>query len=162
MRSITETKLAYTAGLIDADGCITLNKKGGNTVWRAPMVAVDNTDRELINYLQETHGGSVVKKKKYKEHHRQAWTWRLYGADIIISFLHKILPYLRCKVKRTRALLLTESYKVLTPRNGHYTPEMAAEKQKFEETFMATGKGRGWRSWGEIVGEHPNWLRTLS
>src|SRR5262245_37472759 len=101
------------------------------------MVCLDSTDWEIIEELQRLHGGTVVAKRKTREHHRQGWSWRVYGTDKIIALLRQIHPYMRCRVKAERARLLIEEYKDLTPRNGYYTPEMRVAKKSFEARFMA-------------------------
>lgn len=143
---ITRTDLAWVAGLIDGDGCITMNKQT-NGSYRKPMVVVDNCDEEILDSLVEIAGGSLVTKKKYQDHHRQAYSWRLYGADNVIGFLREILPYMRCQHKIDRARMLVEEYKVVTHRNGRYNPEARLAKEDFETRFMSTGFDRGSRSW---------------
>jgi hypothetical protein len=82
---------------------------------------------------------------KAREHHRQAWSWRLYGADNILSFLAQVLQYMHCPTKVQRARMLTEEYKSVTPRNGWYTDEARLRRREFEDRFMAIGAGRGSR-----------------
>ena len=133
---------AWVAGMIDADGCVTMCKSGPSS-YRRPIVVVDNTDHEILDELQRLYGGSLVKKRRDKEHHRQCWSWRLYGANIVLAFLKEIVPFMHCKVKRDRAQLLLKSYKALTPRNGCYTDADRKRKDAFEIKFMGTGAGRG-------------------
>jgi len=137
----SEVERAWVAGLMDGDGCVTLAGVGG--AFRKPFVVVDSTDSEILAELQRLYGGSLVSKKKAKEHHRQAWSWRVYGSDKIISLLGDVLPYMRCDSKVRRARMLTTEYKAITPRNGKYTEEMRARKFEFESRFMAIGAGRG-------------------
>jgi hypothetical protein len=110
------------------------------------MVCVDNTDREIIDTLVGVYGGSVVTKKKREAHHRQCWTWRIYGAFNVKKFLIDIRPYMRSVFKRERADMLIHQYHEVTPRNGHYTAELREAKELFEKTFMDLGKGRGSRA----------------
>lgn len=139
----TETDKAWVAGLMDGDGCITMRPSGGP--FRSPQIVVDNTDLEILHELQRLYEGSLVKKAKQQAHHRQCWSWRLYGADNIITFLTDILPYMKCQAKVDRATLLTTEYKQVTHRNGRYSAEARAEKLSFESRFMRTCAGRGSR-----------------
>lgn len=138
---VSKEDRAWTAGIIDGDGCVTL--RPGGRWFRNPIVVVDNTDMEILNELISLHGGSLVKKKSKEAHHRQAWSWRLYGPDKVIAFLRLIRPYMRCAVKKERADLIIREYKLLTIRNGQYTVEQKEAKFDFERRFMAIGPGRG-------------------
>lgn len=133
----SDLEYSWTAGLIDGDGCISLQPSGPSR-FRSPVVVVDSTDLEIIEELKRLHGGSVVRKKKYKDHHRQAWSWRMYGATNILAFLRGVLPYMRCTFKRERALMLVEGWSAVTPRNGYYTEELRAAKLVFETQFMGS------------------------
>lgn len=136
--------LAWTAGIIDGDGCISRNTTSStNATWR-PLVVVDSTDLEILQELARIHGGgNLVKKRSRAEHHRQAWSWRMYGALKVIAFLTEIYPYMRCEAKRARAELLITRYADVTPRNGHYTPELRAAKIALGEELLNIGAGRG-------------------
>lgn len=111
--------------------------------FRSPNIVIDNTDIEILEKLLMIYGGSLVAKRRQADHHRQAWSWRLYGANQIISFLRIIEPYMMCAAKKARARMLIDRYKSVTPRNGRYTDEMIQEKVQFEDEFMAIGAGRG-------------------
>jgi len=143
----SKVDLAWAAGIIDADGCVTLHGSSGTAKgFRRPGIAVDNTDGEILAELVRLFGGSLVKKKRTKEHHRQCWSWRLYGADKIISFLSSLRPYMRNNFKRERARMIVEEYKAVTPRNGSYTDRLRAQKEAFVDRFMNLGAGRGHRA----------------
>jgi hypothetical protein len=133
----SDVERAWVAGLLDGDGCITMNPNG--RLGRKPCIAVDNTDVELLEELVRLYGGRLVAKKRTKEHHRQAWSWRVYGSDRIIEILSDVLPFMRCKMKVERGRMLTTEFKSVTPRNGWYTPEMREKKRDFERRFMAIG-----------------------
>ena len=52
-----------------------------------------------------------------------------------LSLLAQLEPILR-SYKRMRARLVLDCYIRLTPRNGKYTPEIAAERQRFESALL--------------------------
>lgn len=131
-----ETEKAWLAGIIDADGSITLTPAGR---FRKPLIVVDNTDRGILDELfRLLRSGKIVKKKRYKENHSQAWSWRVYGTDRIIEFLNQLLPYLRNTKKKKRAEMLTGQYKSLTKRNGRYSEDEARRKLDFEQEFLSS------------------------
>lgn len=137
----SKAERAWVAGMIDADGCVTLRRPTPRSY--APQIVVDNTDHEILDELVRLYGGSLVVKKSRLSHHRQAWSWRLYGAANILGFLREILPFMHCQTKIQRARLLVREYPSITPRNGKYDPDTLARKHSFAERFMAIGSGRG-------------------
>ncbi len=50
-----------------------------------------------------------------------------------IKLLEDIYPYLIIESKRKRAEMIITQYKALTPRNGRYTDEQLAKKERFYE-----------------------------
>ena len=138
---------AWIAGFIDGDGWICIGKAGKR--FRRPIVVADSADLEILEHLLDIVGGTIVKKTKAKDHHRQAYTWRLAGVEKIISLLKRVEPYMKCVFKKKRSLLLIDKWHDVTPRNGFYTDEMLENKIKFEREFMDLGMGRGRRSYTE-------------
>ena len=129
-----ETEAAYFAGIIDGEGTITLGH-ARNCKYRIPTVSFPSTSEELMTYFRKICGGTVVKKKTYKEHHLPSWECRLrYNGAI--DFLREIIPYLKHSDKLYRAGMLVERYPEVTVRNGKYTPEQHQEKLKFENEFF--------------------------
>src|SRR5438552_10363215 len=118
----SETICAWAAGVIDADGCVTM-RPPSMSQFRHPYIVVDSTDPEILEELAFHFGGSILQKKTRVEKHRQQWSWRLYGATNILGFLEKIVPYMRCGTKVARARILLDEYPALTVRNGRYTTD---------------------------------------
>lgn len=132
----TRSDHAYLAGIIDGEGSIGLYTSDRARRVGEPVVTVDSTDREVLDWLKMTFGGSIVVKRKQRPHHRQAWTWRVKNRKAV-ALLALALPYLRIDRKRVRALLLVEEHERCTPRNGHYTPELRAAKDDLLRRFRA-------------------------
>ncbi|CAB4223496.1 hypothetical protein UFOVP1672_84, partial [uncultured Caudovirales phage] len=55
---ITDTQAAYIAGMIDADGTVTVGQ--GTTHLPQPMVLVVNTNYELIDWLKAVVGAGCA------------------------------------------------------------------------------------------------------
>jgi hypothetical protein len=144
--------LAWTAGIVEGEGTISL-QPGSGRGYRRPYVSVDNTDIEMLEELTRLFGGGYVAKRSSAAHHRQCWSWRVYGSDKVIAFLKQILPYMRCQAKADRARMLITEYKATTPRNGYYTPELRAIKEDFERRFFEVGAGRGSQCFPTASGE---------
>jgi hypothetical protein len=127
-------ELAYTAGLFDGEGSISLVRQKHNRS-HSPQVAVASTDLEVLLWLQERFGGSIVTKQPRQPSHSVSYDWRLTDRRAL-NFLKLIRPYLVIQRKIRRVDLLLNEYIACTPRNGRYTDEMAERKQVLVETFF--------------------------
>ena len=129
-----EVEKSYAAGLIDGEGSIMLIKRNSGK-FRSPVVSLTNTSQEIISFLVGLFGGTVRKQKVYKEHHKLAWIWSVSN-DRSIEVLTIIQPYLLIPEKRYRCHLILEEYKLVTKRNGRYSPEQVIQKLDFEHRFL--------------------------
>lgn len=130
-----QTVYAYTAGIIDGEGTVTLTKIHSYNEFRYPTLSVASTTYSFLEYLKSHFGGSISSNKVYKENHKQSWHWTLVG-DKVLNLLPKVLPYMLEPSKIYRANLIVNEYKKLTPRNGKYTDEMKSNKRDFEYRFF--------------------------
>ena len=102
--------MAYVAGIMDGDGSfsiIKINKQP--SAWHYPFLQFVNLNEELINYLKESFGGTIVLAKKHicndGSFGRQAYRWRLRSCVNVIPFLEKVAPFLKIKKERAELLL---------------------------------------------------------
>jgi hypothetical protein len=128
-------EIAYTAGLFDGEGSISLVRQKNNRS-HSPQVAVASTDYEVLDWLQKRFGGSIVTKQPYKINHSVSYDWRLTDRRAL-NFLQLIRPYLVIERKIRRVDLLLNDYIACTPRNGRYSAEMAERKKALVETFFS-------------------------
>lgn len=95
-----KTLLAYTAGIIDGEGCISICQHKNKTkrgFSYALTVSVWSTDEWLVQWLKMHYGGSVVPRKfEIQAKRRTIWKWSVY-ANKAKDFLQLILPYLYLK-----------------------------------------------------------------
>lgn len=131
---------AYAAGLMDGEGSIMLSRahavgsaQGG--AFRQPTCTLSSTSRELVEFMLQEYGGFICNQKKYKEHHKQAWIWRV-SYTRANKLLRRILPFLKEKEKIRRAKMIVEEYPKLTKRNGQYTEQQRQLKLAFEKRFL--------------------------
>ena len=98
----------YLSGILDGEGCLTVGagKRSTSVINYNPIIAVQNTSKKLIDWLQTTFGGQVYLSKKETKKTQAAWTWRITKKSHIEQVLLATLPYLI--VKREQALLLTK------------------------------------------------------
>lgn len=109
---LPETEKAYLAGIIDGEGCITINRRA--VKGRAPVyhlyVSIANTSPALKKWLDERFPERtylhIIKRKNPK--HREGWNWVLSGNRQVMVFLREIAPYL--VIKREQAELVAQGY----------------------------------------------------
>lgn len=109
-----DTDLAWAAGLIDGEGCISLNavrtrSKSGRLTYELRVV-VNNTDIRLLNRLREVLGvGFICPMKRYSARHRPAWQWEVKSrkAETVIR---AVLLYLVGKREEAELGLLSRQY----------------------------------------------------
>ena len=124
-RNLTETSLAYAAGLIDADGSIYISKcirKDGYTSYD-PTLMVRSTHLPTIKWLISKFGGTYDKTVWKDKNHKDYYRWKFSSDVHAARFLDKILPYIW--IKKNQAFLLKDYYSL----NGNQN------KQKREELY---------------------------
>ncbi len=128
-------ELYYLAGLIDGEGTITLSKQHSSDKFRAPVISMSSTTYELVDYLKQNYGGFISKHKVYQDHHKQSWVWQTNYKNAI-KLCNVLSNLLREPSKRYRAKLISETYPILTKRNGKYTEDEVKAKLAFEDLFF--------------------------
>lgn len=125
---------AYIAGLIDGEGTISLSRKHRFDN-RQLVVSISNTERNLLNYVQETVGaGSITNKRVTRANHTPSFTYSISNRQAL-DLLKQITPYLK-SYKSGRATLILDHYVRLTPRNGRYTSTQIEEREAFIQQFL--------------------------
>jgi hypothetical protein len=132
---VTETELAYAAGIVDGEGSVCLIKSRP-TRFPSPQVSVCSTDRELVEWFKTRFGGTIVLKRKRMAHHSDAYDWKLIDRNAL-RFLALVRPYLTIQRKVARVDLLLALYLDATPRNGRYNDEMLRRKEELIEKFSS-------------------------
>lgn len=93
----------YAAGLIDADGCITIgrhfSKKYHYAEYRLEVI-VNQTDGRAIDFLYGTFGGNLYRRNTTGNRRPFLYRWELVG-EKGCKFLKQILMFL--KIKREQA-----------------------------------------------------------
>lgn len=135
MRRLSAQQAAYLAGLVDADGTVTLSRRHKNE-HRHPVVSICNTDRNLLEYcLKLTGVGKITRKATTSNKHSVSFTYAAYNRQAL-ALMDSLQPYLKT-YKAKRVAFILDRYLAVTPRNGKYTPEQAIKKKEFEESLLA-------------------------
>jgi hypothetical protein len=130
----TKTQRAYTAGLIDGEGCIRIHKQNRTSsnpgVRYYVEIRVAMTDETTIRTLQSMWGGFVGERNyKYESSfgNKKQWVWRVSTAQARYV-LEAIKPYMI--TKRSQAITALEL--PVTPHRGRgikTTPEELLVKE---------------------------------
>lgn len=105
--------LAYTAGLLDGEGCIKIKRdkkiKRRGDICHTLEVEIANTDYGVIEWLKTTFGGTTHSVMNQNNHGwRQCWRWRL-SCRRASEFLREVLPYTKIKTPQINIALSFQS-----------------------------------------------------
>lgn len=130
-----KTDLAYVAGIIDGEGCISFSGRkaigeGKNYSIYRVNVTVGNTSYWLLEYLQSNFGGSISSHYKIPtgKNHKPAGQWALRNRSAC-KFLELILPYLHMKKLQAELAL-----KFQARRHNAGGKRLSAEEQALDRT----------------------------
>lgn len=137
---LTSTQAAYVAGLVDADGSISLTRRHRNEN-RQLVLSISNTDFDLLRQVNTMVGaGRITKKRTYSRRHTPSGEFKIENRQAL-ELIRKLAPHL-LTYKALRAELALSDYVRLTPRNGRYTEDIAQERRKFVQEFLALNPSR--------------------
>lgn len=132
---VSDIEAAYTAGIIDGEGSISLTKNRKSR-WPSPQVSVSSNFREILEWHRKRFGGSIVTKQPRKSTHSISFDWKLTDRRALL-LLKFVYPYLVIIRKRIRAELLLTAYLECTPRNGRYDMDQIQKKQALISSFTS-------------------------
>jgi hypothetical protein len=138
MRQFKNEELAYFAGLFDGEGCVGFARVRSSYFVR---VLVVNTNREVLEYLQECFGGDI-KAHRRKSGWKQSWQWRL-SWSAAINFLELIEPWLRIKENQAHLAFCWDYYRPgpgRGPIKERKRKEAAAANDYIKECFTFLNK----------------------
>lgn len=122
----TSTDLAYLAGLIDGEGCITLSttSRTSRVLKRKsynynPILGIGMTQRDSIDWVNEKFvGGHLTYRKRSKHNRFKGRVWYLsYSGTNAIRILEIIYPYL--KLKHPQATIVIAFHYNRKAADGH-------------------------------------------
>lgn len=124
---MTETELAFAAGLLEGEGTIRLNRPTKRNKG-ALLVSCVNTDRELISFLQDRWPGYCKPATGLRSGQRPAFVW-VIAALKALSFLEEIEPYVVTHRMRER-IRTARWWQTIKAKHWRYRTE-----DDFEESF---------------------------
>mgnify|MGYP003134830196 CR=1 FL=1 len=129
---------AYAAGFIDADGYITITKRGEP---RVGLVATGNRGRIHCEQLHKTMGCGVLQLdlKVYKQNNRSQHRLQFYSKNDVRDVLKGIFPHLQLKKEQAKAVL---EY-LDTPRTGDIAKQRRIQLERLVK----------WENWSDTKGD---------
>lgn len=164
MRTMSESEIAYVAGIVDGEGCVQVRRIGANrfnqpSFWM--QLQVSNTNHELLVYLKDVTGlGHVDGPFSYNKdgaNRKPYWKWRVKQSDAL-GLLILLQPWLIVKRKVTFLV-----FKLREMQVGFRTNALSPNETNLRESLYAEIKEanrRGFkRKEGELLGSPE---RTIS
>jgi len=141
MRNKQKITLAYTAGIIDGDGCVSISKCKDKTKKGFHYqldVAVWSIDEWLIRWLKMQYGGTIVFRPASGVR-QDRWKWAL-TSNKATSFLLLVLPYLNLKQPQAEIAI---SFPIKNAKRGKTDEELAVlEAQRILLSGMNSNKNK--------------------
>jgi hypothetical protein len=134
LRTIDETDIAYSAGIIDGEGSIIVGKGKqpvGNGYYYEILVSVHMMDGYVPEYMAECFGG---KRKQSPVNHPNkkgnfAYYYHANGSRSKI-LLSLVLPFLKIKRRQAEAAIYLQDKLSKNPRGKRVTAEMVEERER--------------------------------
>lgn len=134
MNELSACDAAYIAGLVDADGTITLTRKHKNEN-RHPSLSISNTDRNLLAFVLDKVGaGKITNKRARRDIHSASFAFAIYNRQAL-RLMEQLRPFMQT-YKARRADLIIQNYLAVTPRNGKYSETMRLARIDFENQVL--------------------------
>jgi hypothetical protein len=122
---VRKTDLAWTAGVLDGEGCIRINR----SKWFLALSVV-NTDQKMIFRLKELFGAGSIYYGKAKPPRAARWIWSV-SSNEAASVLRAVRPYLVTKQAQADLAL-----KFLTDAKGRSGVKLSPMLLSLRESFF--------------------------
>lgn len=139
LSALSETQIAYLAGIFDGEGSVFLrrqfNKTGRQRTYSLLITVVVGTHREAVEAIAAMVGSKPMEKVNDKGNKRPAWRVRLHGRQAR-DYLIAIRPYLLMKDKQADLAIEFQSQKLFRGQRCSIEREEAEEMAKLELTRL--------------------------
>ena len=121
-------ELAYTAGLFDGEGYISIGISDG---YHRPFVGMSNTHLATLTRLQQQWGGGVRRLPERPTETKPCYQWMIGGAIQVGEFLRAVRPWLIIKEPEAWLALEFLAQRRRCTRRQPVTPEEYALREGF-------------------------------
>lgn len=138
--ALQDIDLAYLAGLIDGEGCLSISRVG-NYGYGASII-IKMTNEEVIKWVHINFGGCLSKESR-KAPQETIYSWQLNTRAEILNLLRALQPYL--KVKKVNAKVVAGfCLRFPDARRLGVVKEDISEKYKYYKVAQAlNSRGQG-------------------
>lgn len=139
--SYNELDLAYIAGLVDGEGCITAFRRKDSRSTRVSF-SIAMCSRELLEWASAVFGGRVHEKNQsINKFHNwdQCYVW-IASDKAALEILKIIAPYL--KLKKTQAELAIQLAELKAAGRPHYPADYPKQLEIVDNIQALNKKGR--------------------
>lgn len=140
---MTETDLAYLAGLLDGEGTIGYRPQADGRV--NIELGVCMTEPAPIYWAHQATGRGNVYRRTTRERRtdrRDAWFWKVCRVSDIAEILTAVRPYMRVKHHEATAMLVVAHLRALKPHPTARSPYK--EGEDMAGAIISRMKRRGW------------------
>jgi hypothetical protein len=117
---VSETDIAWAAGLLEGEGSF-LKKTKRKTI----LISCQMTDLDVLQRLKTIFGGSIYNTTKAKPHHKDAWSWCIFGTNAA-RVMELIKPYMLARRYIAIEEVLEPWYKMKTQERSQQRRILAA------------------------------------
>ena len=130
---LTNFQVAYLAGFVDADGCISITKRTDKEYKRGHSfycnVRIVNTNKEMIEWVKErTELGSIQQRTDPNPRHKVRYEWKISGQNAF-NLCVMLQPFLRVKAEQAKILIEFHRLK----KDNHKTGRNGVPKEKWDK-----------------------------
>lgn len=109
-----ELDLAWAAGFLDGDGCVSLNTRYGS-----PLISATQCNVVPLTALVGLFGGNITRHDdNRKATFQPSFRWRLHAAQTVAA-CRELLPYLRSKRRQAEIVIEWAETRVPQPEKSH-------------------------------------------
>lgn len=130
MEEIKNLSLEYIAGLLDGEGCITIEKskrKGKRNFSFDLRVTIVNKCKKVLELIHQQFNGSLIPRNHTKPQHSICWTWTI-TSNKAKEFLNLILPFMVIKKEEAKVAIEFQNYQLNSGIVTHMSNEKRIER----------------------------------
>jgi len=133
---LKETRFAYVAGLIDADGDLTISRSASSGyVQYDPLIRIGSSHIPTLKWLVAKFGG-YFRKTKPVDGRKSFYIWKFSSDKHASRFLERVYPYLW--LKKSQAEVLQKYYSLIGTQNPTEREILAHQIRKLNQSESHT------------------------
>jgi hypothetical protein len=99
---ITPEQLAYFAGILDGEGCVSIIESKQRLY---PVISIVNTNKDLIQWLYNNVDNSKITERKATKNKEKIYRWQVSRLGAVSGILIRVLPYLIVKELQAKVVI---------------------------------------------------------